>query len=162
MAKDEKPEIESLRKITLKTIGAQADIEKLMDAPSRRMDLCDVWGVATIAKPGQSDHGAYVKFLGEFKARNLLTGQVYGARALILPRFIEEEIYGALTAPGAQSVDFGFRVSAKFDKDAATKYVYDVKHAMKAKESEALAQIEDQMSKVLPVVKALPAPTAKK
>ncbi len=106
-----KNEVERLRKITLKGIGAQCDVEKLFGTEGKRLDLADVYGVATKAKPGQSDYGGYVAFLGQFRAINLETKQVFESSKCILPRFIEEELYGALGDSGeSANVTFAIRI----------------------------------------------------
>jgi hypothetical protein len=147
-------EIQTPRKITLKGIGAQADIEKLMSADGRRMKLAHVYGVATRAKPGQTDTGPYVKFLGQFRAVNLATKEVFESSAIILPRFIEEGLFAALP-DGGGNVEFAVEISAKFDKDAATKYVYESKSLLPTQENAQLAQLE---TRVKEAAKALVAP----
>lgn len=148
---------ERLRKITLGTIGAQPDMEKLLEKEGKKQDCADIFGVATKAKPGSSDFGPFVAFLGSFRAVNLQTKQVYEASKLILPRFIEEELYGAFGEDGTGNVEFAFRVSAKYDKEAATKYVYDMKSLLPVKEN---AQLSGLLERVKEAAKALPAPKA--
>lgn len=143
------------RKITLKTIGAQPDFEKLMKAEGKKMSLAHIFGVITRSKPGQSDLGAFVKFLGQFKAVNTATGEIFESAAIILPRFLEEQLYGALPAEGAGNVEFAIELSAKYDKDAATKYVYEARNLLPLKEN---AQMKELESRVGERVKALAAP----
>jgi hypothetical protein len=144
--------VEYPRKITLKVIGASPDFEKLLAAEGKRMACADIYGIATKGKPGQSDLGPYVRFLGQFRAVNLATKQVYESPVCILPRFIEEGLWGALGMDGAQQVEFAVRISAKFDKDSATKYVYEARNLLPVKEADALAQLA---SRVGESVKAL-------
>jgi hypothetical protein len=148
-------EVERLRKITLGTIGVQPDIEALMAAPQKRLDLADIYGVATKAKPSNSDYGPFVAFLGSFRAVRLADKQVFESSKIILPKFIEEELYGAFGDGMTGNVEFAFRISAKFDKDAGTKYVYDMKSLVPVKEN---AQLAGLLEKVKEAAKALPAP----
>lgn len=151
-------EPETLRKITLGTIGVQPDIEALMKADGKKLDLADIYGVATKAKPGQSDYGPFVAFLGDFRAVRLSDKATFQARKIIFPQFIEEELYGAFPDGVNGNVEFAMRISAKFDKDAATKYVYEMKPIIKPAESAQLSALEAKMKDA---VKALPAPSVK-
>lgn len=148
-------EIETVRKITLGTIGVQPDIEELLKKPGKRADLCDLYGVATKAKPGSSDYGPFVAFLGQFRAKRLADGQEFDSRKIIFPAFIEEELYGAFGEDNTGNVEFAMRISAKYDADAATKYVYEMKPIIKPKEN---AQLADLMTRANEAAKALPAP----
>lgn len=147
-------EVNTPRKITLKTIGVTPDFEELMKAEGKKMKLAHIFGVATKAKPGQSDLGPYVKFLGQFRAVNLATKDEYESSAIILPRFLEEQLFGMLPEGGG-NVEFAFELSARFDKDAATKYVYDARNLLPVKEN---AQLMDLAGRVKDAVKSLPKP----
>lgn len=150
-------EREQLRKITVrKVMGEKPDIEALLKAPGKRMDLMDVYGVVTKAKPGSSDYGEYVRFLGTFVAINLQTKEEFESSVCILPRFLEEGLYGALGTEGAQNVEFALRLSIKYDKEAATNYVYEHKNLVPTKETDAMQALAD---KVKAAAKALPAPS---
>ena len=147
-------EVNTPRKLTLKTIGAQPDFEKLMAAPGKRMKLAHIFGVATKGKPGQSEHGAYVKVLGQFRATNLLTKESYESSTAILPKFLEETLYGMLPEGGG-NVEFAIELSAKYDAEAVTKYVYEAKNLLPPAENAQLVALE---SRVKEAVKALPKP----
>lgn len=151
----EKNAVERLRKITLGTISAKPDIEELLKKDGKRMDCADIFGVATKAKPGSSDFGPFVAFLGSFRAVNLQTKEIFESSKIILPKFIEEELYGAMGEDGTGNIEFAFRISAKYDKDAATKYVYDMKSLVPVKEN---AQLAGLLDRVKDVAKALSAP----
>jgi hypothetical protein len=155
MAAAASTEPERLRKITLGTISAQPDIEKLLKMDGKRMDCADIFGVATKAKPGSSDFGPFVAFLGSFRAVNLQTKEIFESSKIIFPQFIEEELFGAFGEGGVGNVEFAFRISAKYDKDAATKYVYEMKSLLPVKEN---AQLSGLLDRVKEAAKALPAP----
>lgn len=148
-------EIERLRKITLGTIKVQPDIEILMKAPGKKMDLCDLFGIATRVRPGSSQHGPFVAFVGTFRALRLEDKVEFESNKIILPGFIEEELFAAFNGEASANVEFAMRISAKFDKDAATKYVYDMVPLIKPKEN---AQLNDLLGRVKEAAKALPAP----
>ena len=150
------PEIEYPRKLTIKTImGNNPDVEELLKKEGKRDNLCIIFGVATRAKPGQSDLGPYVKFLGQFRAQNLKDRRQFESSVCILPRFLEEQLFGAMGAEGALNVEFAFQISVKYDKEAATKYVYEARNLVPAKESDALAALTARVGEAS---KALSAP----
>lgn len=145
-------EVQNPRKITIKTVCGKIDFEDVQKAGV--LPLMDVYGVATRAKPGSTDLGAFVAFLGQFRATNLRTKERFESAKIILPKFLEESLYGALPEEGGQ-VQFAFRLSAKYNKDVATKYEYQAKSLIKPAESDILAALEGQVTEA---VKALPAP----
>jgi len=136
------------RKITLKEVGAQPSNEDkaamLLDS-TKEITLARIYGVAGAFKPGNSDHGPFVKFMGQFKAVNMRTGEIFIGTTLILPRFLEEQLHGHLSA-GTVGVEFAFEVSAKGDqpgaKKSATGYTYTAKPLIGFAENSALAALE--------------------
>jgi hypothetical protein len=152
---------EQLRKITVATCGAQPDMELLAKLEKKgqgaRADLLDVFGIVMKWKPGSSDKGEYIRFVGMFKAKNLITGDEYTAPAAIFPKMIEESLWAVLkpAEEGANDVQMAFRIGVKFDKDAATKYTYVATALLKPSESDPLALLEKQVGESL---KALAAP----
>lgn len=148
---------EAVRKLTVKGImGEKVDIEKLLAAPGKRMDLCDIFGIARRHKADQSEHGSFVRFYGRFKGVNLATGEVVEAPQFIAPGTVQDMLYGAMgTDENVIEVSFGVRIGVKFDNDAATKYVFTVTNLRKPSENDPLALLENEISTA---VKALPAP----
>lgn len=134
----------ALRKLTVAAVFGKITIAKLAEAKDGLIELCDMWGVITRAKPGESAHGPYVRFIGQFRAMNLETGQCFKAPVILLPRFLEEEVAGGV-ADSTGNVEFAFRLYAKLDEDAATKYVYLSEPIIEAKESEQLKTLESKM-----------------
>lgn len=137
------------RKLTLKECGAQPSKEdraKLLLDAKLQIPLLRIFGIAGAFKPGNSDHGPFVKFIGQFKAINLKTGEIFVASTMILPRFIEEQLHGVLSAAASQSVEFAFEISAQGDqpgaKASATGYTYSAKPLMGFAENSALAALE--------------------
>jgi len=147
MAKDK---TEQLRKITIGACGAQPDmdtlatLEKGKTKETQRIDVLDVFGIVSRFKPGQSDKGDYIRFIGQFKATNLRTKEVYTSGACIMPKMIEESLWGVL-GEGVNNVQFGFRIGVKFDKDAATKYTYDAVSLLPVAENDPVALLERQV-----------------
>ena len=151
---------EAIRKITLGTCNAQPTAESIakMEKTGRDLPLMDVFGIARRFKPGVSTLGEYVKFIGQFKAVNLASREEFTAPVVILPKFLEEQLYAVMGAQAeASDVRFGYRISAKHDKKAATKYVYKAASLMKPEENDALAMLEGEIKEA---TRALPAPAA--
>lgn len=149
---------EALRKITLGTCNAQPSAETIakLEKTGKPIALMDVFGIARRAKPGVSTLGEYVKFLGNFKAVNLADKSEYTAPVVILPKFLEEQLYAVMGgADQVSDVQFGFRVSAKYDKKAATKYSYTAASLLKPADNDPLAMLEAQIADAR---RALPAP----
>ncbi len=148
-----------LRKITIKTVwGSALDIEEVLAAPDRLLPIMDVWGIAGRFRAGESDLGPYTRFVGQFKATNLKTGEIFRASACLLPKFLEEDLVAAMTVGESAEVknaQFGVRIYAKFDKNAATKYIYVADSLVEAATSDAMLALEQQIKGA---AAALPAP----
>jgi hypothetical protein len=147
-------------KITVKGVCGKMDLEKLLAAPGKTIELMDVYGLARKAIPDSSDYGEYVKFRGSFKAINLEDGEIVQSGACILPKVAQEALAGQFT-DDTQEVAFGFRVSAAYDPEAVTKYVYKVIPLMVPAENDALGLLENKIKndfKKLQAPGSLPAP----
>lgn len=148
---------ESVTKLTMKTMEAQPSMEDLAKLEKKTgaenyLALCRIFGIAKKFKPGSSEHGPFVKFLGQFKGTNLRTKAEYVSGAMLMPKMIEEGLFAVMDAEGVNDIQFAFEIGCKFDKSAATKYVYTAKALTKAAENDPLALLEKQ------VLQALPAP----
>jgi hypothetical protein len=140
------------RKITIKEIGAQPSKEDraaMLLSAALQIPLARIYGTAGAFKAGQSDHGPFVKFIGQFKAVNLRTGEIFVASAMILPKFLEEQLHGILTGGVAQGVEFAFEISVQGDqpgvKPSATGYTYGAKPLMALAENPVFAALEAKM-----------------
>jgi len=151
-----------LKKITMATCGAKPDIEKVIayknaHGASAIMPLLTVYGIASDFKAaaGKDGMGDYVKFLGQFKAVNVETGEVFVSGAAILPGAAPDLVFGALRALGEAggSVEFAFNIGVKFDATAVTKYVYSVQQITALGQADPLAALESKLSQA-----ALPSP----
>jgi len=145
-------------KITIKNVYGKIDIEKLLKEKNKQIELMDVFGLVRKSVPGTSDYGDYVKFRGSFKAINLETGEAVQSGALILPRTAEEVLQGAMS-DDVNEVQFGFRIVAKYDADAVTKYTFQIIPLMNPAENDPLVLLE---SKIAEDFKKLAAPKADK
>lgn len=152
-----------LRKLTIRdAIGGKAEILKA--AQSGRSVSKDENGKDVFSKEGASvplllvlgqvrgfvagegDNGAFLKLKGSFEGTNLQTGEVIqNVGVAILPNFISDLLAGAMT-DGVDAVDFGVKISVKYDEAAATMYVFEAESLMPAQESKAITGIKAQLA----------------
>jgi hypothetical protein len=155
-----KKEAEVLRKITVKSVMGK-DFVYMKDTDlvkKKKADLMRVYGCVTTIKPGSSDYGPFVRFVGEFKAVNVITGEMFVSPAAILPRFLEEQVAGACS-PENLPVTFGFDIGIKLAVDSKSgidKYEFTASPVLIPKSSNAMIALEETMAQ-----KALPAPIKK-
>jgi hypothetical protein len=143
-----------LRKITIKGVmGENPDVEKLIKKDGKRMDLCLIYGIVRRFKPDQSDKGAFVRFYGQIRATNLVTGELFQAGQVILPGQAQDALYGAMDGVEGANVHFGVKVGVKYDGSSIVKYVYTVESIMPPAENDPLLALEQAMG-----MKALPKP----
>jgi hypothetical protein len=142
-----------LKKITPKTVCGKVSIEKLIEHVKENgkdsvMPLYGIIGKASDALPGQSDLGPYVKFLGDFKAVAVESGEVFRSGCAILPGAASDLVYGALKArvEVGGAIEFGFRVGVKRDETSATGYVYVVEQVYQPQEQDALSALEARLA----------------
>lgn len=141
-----------IKKITVKGICGTVKLQTLMkDLPDGAsvgpaIPLLQIVGIARDYKVTMTDKGESLKFIGQFKATNLQTGEIFHSGACYLPGAAPDAIYGALGTQGDREVAFGFRVLAHFDESAIAKYVYDVESLMPLAENDPLALLEKTFS----------------
>ena len=131
-------------KITLKKVVGSIDVEKLIAAKGKQIELMDVYGFARKSVPESSSLGEYVKFMGRFKAANLETGEVFESGGLILPRVAQDALAGAF-GDNTDNVQFGFRISVKYDPTVPVKYAYQCVPLMQPAENDPLILLENQI-----------------
>ncbi len=143
-----------VRKLSIKIVCGGVDVEQVFKDKS--IDLMDVYGVITRSTLVTSDYGDSVKFGGQFRAVNLATGEMFSSTVLYLPKFLEDELAGAM--PEGGTAEFAVRIGVEFNKESATKYIYIAKSLVEPKEMDQFKALE---LKVNSAVKALPAPKPK-
>jgi hypothetical protein len=144
--------LKAVRKITIKSVYGPINLEKLIAAPDRKLRLLNVLGIVRKLQPGETDKGPFVKMIGDFKATNLETGEVFRSGACILPNFVADMIVGAMDT--GRAVQFAFEIQCRYSDDAISKYVYDVISLLPPSESDELAMLEKTVSNVV----SLPSP----
>lgn len=142
--------VKPLRKITLATVcgkvkGNAELMKEIINADGQAVPLMDVIGIATKAKPGETQMGEFVRFVGQFKAINLKTGEVFAAPACILPNFLADEIHGAMAASDqVKNAQFAFRIGAFYSPESVTQYQYTADPLIPPAEADALVLLEQQ------------------
>lgn len=143
-----------LRKITIKdVVGKLADkLEELIAAKGKTVPLMRVYGIARRYKAGQTDKGEFVKFVGQFAATNLSTGDEFISSACILPNFVGESIHAAMQGESGDEMNetqWAFQIGAHYDATAVTKYVYDVQPLKSPGQSDALTLLRQTVDSVV-------------
>jgi hypothetical protein len=137
-----------VKKITTKVVlGGKPDLEKLFAYAKEHgddavMPLYGIIGIASDYTAGQTDMGAFVKLIGQFKAVAHEGGAVFRSGACILPGAASDLIFGALRAADSHAVEFALRIGIKKDKTAATSYVYVVEQVYQPQAQDALGNLE--------------------
>lgn len=154
MATTQQVGVSTLRKLTLRACGLDKAtiVEKVMADREKIIPLIRVWGVAGSARPGTSSNGDYLRLGGEFRAVNLLTGEMFQSGSCILPNFVSEGLGGLIGAGG--SAEFGIEIGAKYDEKAATLYTYEARAVVESKPSERMQSLSLQMAQGLPQLAA--------
>jgi hypothetical protein len=145
-----------LRKITIKSVlGSKFEPEDVNLKEKRSVKLLRVYGVIAKTRAEASDLGPFVRFLGEFEAVNLLTGEMFSAPACILPKFLEDQLAPACE-PDKMPVTFAVEIGAVYNKDVPTKFMYTAQPLVETVSSAPMKQLKEQLSKL-----ALPSPREK-
>lgn len=139
--------IEQLKKITIGACEAQPDMDLLakLEKNGGNQPLLDVYGVATKFKPGQSNFGDYISFIGNFRAIRHADKQAFASGKIILPKMLEEGLWAAM-GPEVNNVQFAFRIGVKFNKKLATKYEYTAESLTPLAENDPVVMLEKQLS----------------
>ena len=123
-------------KLTVKTLKAQPPRHSV----KAETMVATIYGRCTGKKAGTSDHGEYIRFLGEFEGVNADTGAVYRAGELIVPKTLESLLNGAVDNEGS-TVDFAVEIWVEPNEASITGYSYTIKPLVKPAESDALAEL---------------------
>ena len=139
-----------LKKVTVRTIYGDVDQAEVKEVGT--LPLCRIIGRTNKAKPGQTDKGSFIRFVGEFVGINAKTGKSQSSAACILPNVAEDLVFGAMQ-PNKETgeiptVEFAFDIAVEYDEKSVTKYRYAVFPVFKAKPSDALADLLGKMDSV--------------
>jgi len=141
-------EKEYVRKITMKSIGAQQN-----GAPKKAVALARIIGVVSRAKVVESDFGPSNRLIGQFEAVNLDTGEVFAAGQCFLPGGYDESLAAAANMDSSEGVSFGVEIGAKPAKSSIG-WEYTMKPIVAQAGADPLAALRDEGFKQLPAPKA--------
>jgi len=129
-----------IRTITTKAVAGKVDFDKLYATPNKQMTLAKIFGIASKAKPDESDLGAFIRFGGRFRGINYETGETFEAGSLILPATAQDMLAGILESVEG-SVEFAFEIGVHYDATAVTKYVFDIVPLFEASNDDPLERL---------------------
>lgn len=133
-----------LRKITVKSVAGSVDVEKLIKADNKRLQLAKIFGTAYKMTPQESALGPYVKFSGRFRAVNA-DGEIFDAPSLIVPGIAQDMLIAALDQEGVNEVQFAIEISVKYEPTSVTKYVYEIKPLIEAASDDPIERLTAQL-----------------
>lgn len=126
-------------KLTIKTMKAQPARHSV-----EKDDLiATIYGRCTDKKAGTSDHGEYIRFIGEFEGINATTGEAYRSGNMIVPKTLEMLLDQAITLDENNAVDFAVEVWVEKNESSITGYSYLIKPLIKPAESDVLANLRE-------------------
>lgn len=123
-----------------------------IDKKNPNADVMRVAGIATGVKTGVSTYGDWTALIGDFKAVNLETSEVFRAGKCFLPETAMSLVLGALGGE-VSSVQFAFEIIT-VEADTSCGYEYRVKPLVESSESDPLNQLVSSVPGFL----ALPSP----
>lgn len=112
------------------------------------MPLFGIIGKCSDCVAGDGEHGPFVKLLGQFKAVNHDTGEVFRSGGAILPGSANDLVYGALRGLGESggAVEFAFKVGLLRDDSTPTGYTYAVEQIVMEGQDDGLADLEKRLA----------------
>lgn len=129
-------------KITVRACGIDpATCEKVVEKFKKESAILHVVGRAAGIEYRTGDLGQYATFSGEFAAVNLITGDQYRAKKLILPAVAEQLLSDALLAlrkaeeSDSASLEFRLQITVAPNPAAATRGGHTFKYGVKSEKS---------------------------
>lgn len=126
-------------KLTIKTMKAQPARHSV----EKDSMIATIYGRCTDKKAGTSDHGEYIRFIGEFEGINVDTGEAYRSGNMIVPKTLETLLDAAITLDESNAVDFAVEVWVEKNESSITGYSYLIKPLIKPAESDVLANLRE-------------------
>ncbi len=132
-----------VNKLSVKAIiGGKGNIlETVMKDKENEHIVARIIGIASGIKTGEGDNGPWTGLTGQFKGVNVLTGEEFRSGILFMPSVAQDMVVGALMGD-TKAVEFGFDITAKYDEESATSYVYGAVPLFESSESDPLSMLE--------------------
>lgn len=157
------PGMEIGRRISPKEMGfdKEAILKLVLSDTDSEHALYRVVGIATSLKPykDKTENGiGDVKFglMGQFEATSV-DGEVKNGSALYLPGYVNDMIVAALSMEGTEAVRLAFDIYAKYEKSAATSYVFTARDLLNAGAT-SVQEIKAEISSLPAMPKTLALP----
>ena len=120
----------------------------------KEIPLFNIIGIAKAARPKLTEYGESVGFIGQFEATSLIEpGYVARAPKVYLPGFIEEQLFGLMSA-GQNNVSFGFTIGIQYDAASGKKYIFTARPLLAPQGGDELDLLREQIAPALPAPKA--------
>jgi hypothetical protein len=131
-----------VKKLSIKTI-----LGRKPKAPAEgKIDwLCQIIGVATGVKTGNSNFGDWTALMGSFQGLNMETGDISRSGQCFLPDVALNLITAALLNKDARGIEFAFNIGVKEDSKSTTGYVYVCEPVLEASENDPLEMLTKKL-----------------
>lgn len=139
-----------INKISSKTVMGDLKLmaAHMLVGDVKSRELYTVIGIARKADGKETDYGTATKFVGNFSAVNLQTGEEFRSGAAYLPGAAGDMLYGAM---GGDPVEFGFKIGIELDNSAATGYIFTVESLIEPGENDPLVTLARSISAPLAI-----------
>ena len=139
-----------LKKVTVPNIMGKPKAEWASEGPT---DLFAFYGLCRSYAEESNSYGVYIRFKGDFKARNMRTGQEYRSATAILPKVAEDFLANVMLRAqeyaGMAYVEFGI-VVGMVQSDTPVGYEFTVRTLVEDKDTDPLAALEAKIMQELP------------
>lgn len=145
----------NIKKLSVKTVYGNIDLEKLIKAPNKELHVMRVMGLAVGVASGESTYGEWQSLRGQFEATNPETGEVSESSVLFLPDVALTPILVSLSRPEVKGVEFAIDISvhyAQSKKPGGSPYEYSFRAILPPDENDPISRLKAR-------VLALAAPT---
>lgn len=135
-----------VKKLTPKDVAGKPIVSIARElAESETVELYHTYGKVVSHKIVPSNTmGDSVKFIGQFEAVNIETGEVFVAAQMFIPSVAGDLLEAAIIDPEINSFEFGFTIGIKEDATAVKGYVYTCKSLVAPKNADALSGLRQQ------------------
>lgn len=137
------------------TIVSKLSVKKIcgkVKKPEGKVMLMQVFGIATGTKSDESNFGPWTALLGQFRAVNLETGEVFQSGVCFLPNTGLNLITPLLKKDGVDGLEFALNIGV-IPAENTVGYEYYVEPVIEAKDNDPLEILSKKVAQV-----ALPAP----
>lgn len=115
-----------IKKISVKSV--MGDLKKMVkeDQIKDGEAIMRVAGICKKFESGESDYGPWVRFIGSFRAYNLLTGELCASPKLFLPDTASDLLQVEVSRENSSDIEFGFDIVCHLDPDTPVGYTFSI------------------------------------